>query len=307
MRNRIIAFALILLMFAFPLAVSAADMDYEGELDDRTGEPKGKSGNDDELVRVYADVYYDRIKKAYVYDFAEGKVYLNVPADIATTQTVSVSFDEGLKAKIYRDSKELINNDTTSISAAGSYVIMFNDDAQKQIRFTILGKRTGLIYDYTVPNGFEIASVLYNGEYVTFSGRTAGTEKEGDYTIEYRCINTDMVYSVQFTVDHTPPVLKLENVIDGHAKGKVDISDLEDGARILIKLNGNEIPYSKELIQNGSYEITVADAAGNLTVYSFVIDIYFNFNSIIFIVIVAALIAALIAYLVMSRKKHRIR
>ena len=107
-------------------------------------------------------------------------------------------------------------------------------------------------------------------------------QKDGSYQVQYECPKSGMSYTLQTIVDHTPPKLALENVVNGLAKGPVDISDLEEDCKIAITLNGGSMSYREELTLSGDYVIVLQDEAGNLTDYTFTILPYFDTSSWIF-------------------------
>jgi hypothetical protein len=131
--------------------------------------------------------------------------------------------------------------------------------------------------------------------------------EDGFYRVQYECARNGMSYTLQTTVDHTPPTLALENVVNGLARGPVDISDLEEGCKIGITLNGGDMSYRNELTLSGDYEIILQDPAGNLTNYAFSILVYFDVNSLVFFGLVVLLIAGTGVYLYMERKNMRVR
>ena len=94
---------------------------------------------------------------------------------------------------------------------------------------------------------------------------------------------------------------------NGRARGPVSLEDLEEGAAIRIELNGKQISYRKELTESGDYRIWVMDQAGNLTTYEFSILVYFDFNSLVFIGMLAGVLIAVGTYIVFSRKRLEVR
>ena len=131
--------------------------------------------------------------------------------------------------------------------------------------------------------------------------------EDGKYRVQYECARNGMSYTLQTVIDHTPPKLALENVVNGLAKGPVDISDLEEDCKIAITLNGGSMSYRKELTMSGDYRILLRDEAGNLTNYEFSILVYFDANSWIFFGLVLLVIAGVGAYLYIERKRMRVR
>ena len=116
-----------------------------------------------------------------------------------------------------------------------------------------------------------------------------------------------MSYTLQTVIDHTPPTQALENEVNGLARGPVDISDLEEGCRIGITLNGGKMNYRKELTLSGDYEIVLQDPAGNLTNYEFSILVYFDSNSGIFFALVVLVLVGTGIYLYRERKRVLVR
>jgi hypothetical protein len=184
------------------------------------------------------------------------------------------------------------------------------------MNFTVVGATTCLINSYPMPSGFVITDVDLsvkdeNGDWVEAQPKwdrsKVSMSEDGKYRVQYECARNGMSYTLQTTVDHTPPTLALENVVNGLARGPVDISDLEEGCKIGITLNGGDMSYRNELTLSGDYEIILQDSAGNLTNYAFSILVYFDVNSLVFFGLVVLLIAGTGVYLYMERKNMRIR
>ena len=112
--------------------------------------------------------------------------------------------------------------------------------------------------------------VYLNGEEIEY---TLGTEltEEGSY----KAVATDLVENsaeVSFTIDKTAPMIVLNGVKNGgKVKGEVSLSDLSETAEIVVKKNGKLVEYTlgETLKGAGRYEITVTDACGNASRYSF--------------------------------------
>jgi hypothetical protein len=131
--------------------------------------------------------------------------------------------------------------------------------------------------------------------------------QEGYYRVKYECARSGQSYTLQTVIDHTPPKLALENVVNGLARGPVDISDLEEGCKIGITLNGGKMSYREELTLSGDYKIILQDEAGNLTDYEFSILVYFDLSSWIFFAMVMLTVIGTGVYLYLERKRMRVR
>ena len=295
-------------LFAFSaLSCHAVDIEYDGEVSAEEGE--NESGNEKTKTRVDIGdgTLFDTKTGRYIYKIGETEVSINYPRDAIVTSDVQFTVSGGTAYSVYLDGKEITKPSGNSVSEPGGYVIVVSNNDEEAIRFTIAGKKTGKLYSYKVPENFEIVSASLDGKDIKPSNNSVDMDKEGEYVINYRCIKTEENYNVDIIVDHTAPTLALKEVVDGHASGPVDISDLERGAKIKVYVDGTLINAKDKLEQSGLYNILIEDEAGNQNDYSFRIDIYFNFDAIAFIVIIVLLLIALTVYLVLSRKKLRIR
>lgn len=282
------------------------DYDYDGELDIGGNPERGDSDPDKREVTV-GDAVYDKLSRRYRYAVGDSAVEMNLPNGIITTSAVSVIVPTGMKAKFYRDGTELTEFDPKSITEAGKYVAYFGNADELTLKFTIVKQLTGAISSYQMPSGFRVTSVTLDGEAVPFDSYYVDLTEEGSYEIRCSCAATGVTHGLNVRIDHTPPTLKLEAVKDGYADGPVDISDLEKDASISITLDDKAISRTKTLTKSGTYRLQLRDKAGNYNEYNFAIRIYFDSNSIMFLVIVALAAAALAGYLIYSRKHLRIR
>ena len=302
----------------------AIDFDYSGPINSFTGEPANESSGASaaDRVPITAGVYYDRLERAYVYDLggASGAtVSSNAMDGMVINETVHIDPSQGLDVQLYRGGTLLEDVDLTMIETPGQYMLEARVQGERFTRvmsFTIVGATTGLISVYPMPAGFVIKSVELNvqdenGEWVAaqpnWDRSKVSMSEDGAYRVQYECARNGLSYNLQTIIDHTPPTLALENVVNGLAKGPVDISDLEEGCKIGITINGGRMGYREELTLNGDYEIIVQDEAGNVTRYSFSILPYFDMNSWIFFGLVLLVIAGTGGYLYLERKRVRVR
>lgn len=282
------------------------DYDYEGELDIE-GNPEREDGDPGKREVTVGGAVYDKLTRRYRYSVGDSAVEINFPNGIVTTSTVSVTVPTGMKARFFRDGNELDDLNPEAISEAGKYVAYFGNEDELCLKFTVVNHLTGAVSSYQMPAGFRVVSARLNGEDIPFDSNLVDMTEEGTYEIRYTCAVTGVTHGLNVTVDHTPPVLKLEAVKNGYADGPVDISDLEKDAVIAVTLDGKTIQYSKTLTKSGTYRIRLRDSAGNYNEYNFAIRIYFDSNSVAFILILAAAVAAVAGYLVYSRRHLRVR
>ena len=258
---------------------------------------------------ITASVIYDSAKQRYIYITDQGRVESTVMDGMIVTGSVSVAAENSLLVTMYKNGERMDQTDLTNLSDSGYYVLQYNNNdgvPQNIMEFTIVPQLTGMIDHYSLPTGFSVTEATYNGEALSASSEV-DLQKEGSYRIRYQCGRTGLQYELDVDIDHTPPVLQLEAVKDGVARGPVDISDLESGASVYMTLDGKQYNYREKLTQSGDYEIWVYDAAGNYTRYQFTIMIYLDGNGYAFIGILLLLILGVIVYMRVAKKRLRVR
>lgn len=307
-------------------AAFAADIDYTGPLDTMTGQPASSSGNgetaQDARIQISDHMFYDRTVRAYIYSVpgaALAEVEATVADGMVVNDPVRIEADKGVDLRIYRNGTLLENPNLANINEVGQYAVEtknLNDQYARLFSFTIVGAYTGLINSYSMPTGFQITNVEMkvrgeDGGWVEapaqWDRNQVSLTTEGSYKIEYQCPRTGMTYKLQTVIDHTAPVLALENVVNGLADGPVSLADLENGCSIYVQLNGGAISYTQELTRSGDYVIILTDDAGNSTIYEFTILVYFDSNSWLFFGLLVAVLAGAGIYLHIERKRLRVR
>ena len=289
------------------------NFNYSGPLDNFTGVPEGNEtaqvGGD--RIRISTGVCYDRNVRAFAHTSGSGDVISNVASGTITTDTVTLNIPDGMTCILYRDGEAVQDEALPEVKKPGSYVLMQGMNSENDVeimRFTIVKPVTGKLETFQVPTGFTITSATFNGGVLAHSAYSVSLAEEGEYQINYRCPAAETSYSFNVTTDHTAPTLLLAEVQeDGRAKGPVSIADLEPGATVGIWLNGKQMPYAETLTGSGAYRIVVADEAGNMNTYQFVIQVYFNVSSIIFFFIFLALAAGVGIYVLYTRRHLRVR
>jgi len=264
------------------------------------------------LTWVEDGVWYEKSTQLFVYrtDMNGAElVRASVCDGMITTKTVSISADVVAKLRVYHDGTLLASDSYRQIKDTGEYVVMYEDGgAEKRIlAFTIIPTVTNAVISYTVPDGFKILQVTLNNQQISFDSDRIDFTEEGDYRVLYHCIRTGMNYSLNFTTDFTGPKLKLANVSDGTAQGPVDISDAKDAYSVQILKDGKEIPFNEILTSNGEYLIRLTDDSGNVTTYQFTILIYFSAIGYLALALLILAFAGVIAYVIIARKKLKVR
>ena len=295
-------------------ALLQAEVNYEGPYDILTGQPVQEAANTVQEASVSDSVNYDLSANMFRYDVdgTDYSVFASVAPNMVTTQAVTVIPDEKVDAALYLNGERLDQDFSESLKEPGKYDLVIEQvDSEFQLfSFTIVGAKTGLFNVYQMPPGFYATEVIRDGEAQQI--RQAGTvdlSVEGEYQITYRCSATNIDYHLDVEVDHTPPVIALEGAADGYASGPVVVTGIEDTDTVTVLFNGEPVrmPINNTLVSPGDYELTVTDDAGNSIQETLTIRMYLNRQGLIFSIIAVALIAALVIYVYVIRKRLRVQ
>ena len=132
--------------------------------------------------------------------------------------------------------------------------------------------------------GFE--KVLVNGNETTIEKGTLALTESGVY--EVSIVAGGKTHKFTVTVDATAPTLVLNGVENGGATtDAVTLTDVSEEAEVVVTLNGEQIEYTvgDELTEIGEYKVTVTDACGNSTEYTFEIEKGANIALIVILII----------------------
>lgn len=308
---------LVSLALVMSAASADADVDYEGEINIFTGEPiVDEDGNEEkQTVRLLDEGVYDFEQDTYTYTVpSDGtmKVISSVPNKMITTDSVSINTEGGVSVSIYLDGELLDEVDFSDIDMIGSYaVVATSADAEDQVlSFTIIPEKTGMISSYQLPEGFELTEVILDDEEQDITDKNmVKLKKDGEYVISYRCKATGVEYGLKTEIDHTPPALEIDGVEDNKARGAVTVSGIDRNDTVEMTMDGEEYDLPKDGVikMPGKYEISVTDDAGNTVSDEFEIKFYLDRQGLIFGLLALGVILGAIAYMIVARKKLRVR
>ena len=121
-------------------------------------------------------------------------------------------------------------------------------------------------------------------------------------------------YALDVNIDRTPPEIQFSGNIDENNRvhSALGFSGLQDGDTIQARLDGEAVEVhvnpdgTGEFTESGSYVITVYDAAGNSTVYGYIVLLYLNASGLAFFAVLIASVAAVLIYIYIKRKRLEI-
>ena len=319
----LIAAALLLwTCLALPAAAAEGDafqgnFDYSGTIDPETGYPRGETVvSYDGRTVVSAAMAYDSVRGMFVYPLEDGtELFCSAADGMILTDRVTIQYSGSQVLTVYRNGEVLDLAGAWELSEPGSYVITQGTQSGTRVcGFTLVPKETNLIHNYSVPEGFLIRGATLDGNETEFSRYYVDMEREGSYRIDYRCPAADRDYALEVRIDRTPPELLLKGSVrrDGKVHSAVEISGLSEGDSISVEHDGTPQKLqinngALTLTDTGAYSVTVSDAAGNTVSYDFTIMLYLNTNSILFLLLVAAIVCSVFVYAWWKRKSLKVR
>lgn len=257
---------------------------------------------------------FETISKEYILYCGLDMVRSNYPPDIPLPQGIELYIDipTGINAQLYKDGELLDVQQRYTVTEAGRYVLQLENVSGKKetYDYIILADTVNYFNKITMPEGFRLNYIEHNGKKLTLQyNNYADLIVDGSYRIGWICEGADLYYHTDFVLDTEPPVLALPQVVNGESNEPVTITDLEDGA--VIKCTVDEIVSyidnpNTVLDEPGSYELVVSDAAGNVSVYNFRINLYVDVYGYIAIIMLIALVSGLVIYSKWLKKHMRV-
>ena len=305
-------------ILASVLSAFAVDPDYSGDIDPETNEPvrqnTSSSGN---RVALSDNMYYDWGSHDYVYT-VEGsliEVHASMADGMILTSAASVSTTGDSSVVIHLNGQEL-SGDFSDLREVGDYVVDLSSGgySQRLLSFKIIGPSTNDIHTFIPPDSFYIVSATRDEENVYQGRYSLDMEAEGLYHVVCESSATDLIYTLDTTIDRTPPVVNFSGRIDRNQRvhSALSFSGLQTGDTVILLRDAKQVDVSisrdgtGKITDSGNYIMQVYDAAGNMNEYRFTIMMYFNTGSWIFFVLLFAVIIGVAAYIVIKRKKLKI-
>lgn len=170
------------------------------------------------------------------------------------------------------------------VSREGKYHLTVVDDAGNEtvVDFAIdmtppvlLGVNDGEYVNYPVELHAEddIETFVYrfnNGGYVTINAETLLFESEGQYWVYAVDKAGNVGNPISFVIDTTPPSYALSGVLNGGITN-TDVT-LQTENDVTVSVNNKYIPTNYTFNENGYYQVTIRDIAGNDVFLQFVIN-----------------------------------
>lgn len=272
------------------------------------------AATDEQLAsRVYINenLYFEKDTNRYVYivtDVDNAEIGCTVADKMIVNGPVSISFSPIYTVSLIKNGQE-VDTALDNITEPGTYIVRLlgNGTVNNVLTFTIVGQNTNLT-QYVLPADCEMIYCTLNQKEIPYDQGSINFKDEGIYYVEYRNTMSKQNHSFVTMVDHTSPELTFSGVTDGKAKGAVVINGIEDGDDIFVTLDGTYYePNGNVLNTVGKYFVRATDSAGNTSEYYFDIVVALDVYTVLFLILFIILIAGLLVYLMIGRRKMKVR
>lgn len=242
----------------------------------------------------------------------EGRFTVSVPNGFTTSQ--DVQFSGLLEDYMITRNGETLEWFGGFLSEQGEYAIYYADNPEEPLYTFSIIKHAVNVLEYSVPDGFAIRSVSYNGESLVLNNNktfTAQAQDEGEYVItvaQLSAADSPLTWENTFVLKTTPPVVLFDGLGENMtSEGTVLFWSEQEGVALRLERDGVIINTTGTVSEPGRYTLTATDAAGNSTVYSFRIFYTMDVPAVWAIIITVLLIASVAGYVFYCRKKTRVR
>ncbi|MBR1471583.1 MAG: hypothetical protein IJ600_08080 [Lachnospiraceae bacterium] len=256
---------------------------------------------------------YDAVTGYYKNTLRSGQVfYTDVQNGTVTHLAVTLRGDDSLSYLVYKDGELYGSEDHSRFTEAGTYMlipqssdILFLDSYEEELpvfSFRIIDSAANDLSLLHLPEGFRVSGV-YLDELPAESAKvfhedTADTvylREDGSYLVTFS--NGEMEIELAYTLDRVKPryQVNVQKNVAEIAYISQDVTSTE--------VYRNEQPYETKfdvvsrIDETGKYWLFVYDAAGNMSATAFDVRYGFNKGAVIALLIIAATVVGLFAYL----------
>lgn len=256
-------------------------------------------------------VSYDTEVNMYRYEFPNHYVFqMNIPNGAVSTEPVRMQVDrDRTSVLILKDGELFESNESFYFSQPGNYILQMNCSPgdydgtdlmiySYEVDFQILKNKTSRNTCINAPDGYELASLRYNGKPAFLEGRySMFLEKDGDYEV---CFQAEGLpdYRISFRKDTVAPIVKFsEPVRAKKCSFPLSFEAGEEGVEVSVYQNGAQEKLLDQTIRKGGwYLVRVSDPVGNSRDYRFFIrSEYHVFSRELVILLVLVLFGIVIA------------
>ena len=245
---------------------------------------------------------YDSGSRKYEVTFGNGrKLVSNIPEGFMGPGAVEFSVSDGEPARLYCDDVPVEYTPGDSITQPGNYRL----DVDGQMWSFVIASAVGDLEWYLAPAGMEITGAAFNGDEMELtSSRYLPMDVDGRYEIALTGESGEGV-EVVLEKDTLPPEIAV--TVKG---GRADIQYLSDDiATITLEKDGKvQEGFSGYVVNSpGSYKLSVADGAGNVSSRQFTLKYRVNVYGIVAVVLVILLIIGGAVFVVHVKRTVKVR
>lgn len=270
--------------------------------------PDGAGGQGPDGVSGWQSLYglrtqiYDSGARKYEVTFANGrKLVSNIPEGFTGPGAVDFSVSDGEPVQLYCNDAPVEYIPGNSITQPGYYRL----DVDGQMWSFVIASAVRDLEWYLAPAGMEITGAAFNGDEMELtSTRYLPMDVDGQYQITLTGESGEGV-EVVLAKDTLPPEIQV--TVKG---GRADIQYLSDDiATITLEKDGKvQEGFSGYVVNSpGSYKLSVADGAGNVSSRQFTLKYKVNVYGIAAVVLVILLIIGGVVFVVHVKRTVKVR
>lgn len=304
--RKTIIFSLILILL-FSSSAFAELITYDpitGEVQDVSGGSEGSSKVT--KYQLSPTSYYDIEARNFSYysssSWSNGYITSNVCSGEYIADDVKLTVHNDLEIEVFRNGDALELSNPMMLDDPGAYLVKDASSGKTLLEFVILGRVDSSVFSYQLPSIYFLSSYSIDGKEQRISSNNVDMSADGKYVISYYNNADKRSKGLEFTVDHTAPVLEIFGVENGEAHQAVSFGELEDGSTLTINLDGELSDVKAEYVKAGEYDVTYTDEAGNSSVYNFTIYTFLDLKAWVVIAFIGMLAIALVVYMLYWRR-----
>lgn len=306
----VICLSLILVLSSFSFCFADQVFFIDPSTGNIVNDLNGAAGAISGEVTLTNSCKYDKTSRQYIYSTEAlngAGVRTNVYDGMVVTDPVKITVDQGAMISVYLAGEALEPEAIEHIEKPGVYIVRDESANRELFRFSIVKEITSMLDSYIVPEIFYIASVTFNGADMNQVGNEVRLAEDGNYVITYANDSISRKYTLELTVDHTPPVLHISGVNEKSiANSTVRFGELEENSELAIIKDGEALVRSSELKEAGEYLVTYTDEAGNAVNYVFTIHFFLDLGGWLFVALIVLVLGAAIFYYFYSKRRLQI-
>jgi hypothetical protein len=224
----------------------------------------------------------------------------NISNGLAWSNKTQVKFNEDVIQNVTLNGESI--DSANEYSTPGTYNIIATDKATNSINvyFVILPSKIQIL-NLEIPEGFNITRLEKNLETLELPGEVIRLEENGKYTITFKHVETNNIYTFSITVDNEKPTVEITEKsgivsFSKASKQNVNATLYKDGTLV------EDFTLSESIKEKGTYVLVLTDELGNAQTYEFTVTPSLDPFTIILIIICSTVVLIILILTIKGRR-----